>query len=425
MFPGRVRVAFMADIEVWLDWQGHCRPVGIMRRHAARGAERVTFSYHDGWISSPDGFAIDPYLPVGAGTFSPPRGHPMFGAIAGAAPDSWGRTLMRRQERRSAERDGRAVRTLQESDFLLGVADQARQGALRFRLVGDDAFQAPPERATPALVALGRLRGATERVLRGIDTDDDLLAILAPGSSLGGARPKASVVDQHGNLSIAKFPKDTDDHSLERWEAIALDLAQAAGIRAAGHDLHDDRGRPILLSRRFDREAGRRLPFMSAMAMTGRRDGERGSYLEIVDALTTHGANAANDRAELLRRVAFSVLVSNTDDHLRNHGFLRRDHRGWSLSPAYDINPTPQDVGPRVLTTNIDLDDGTCSIELIRSVAEEFCLRLADADRLIRDVARVTRLWRDAARRRRAPEPEIRRMASAFEHPDLTAALAL
>ena len=425
MSPGRARAASMADIEVWLDWQGHCRPVGIMRRHAARGGERVTFSYLDEWISSPSGYAIDPSLPLGAGTFSPPPGHAMFGAMADAAPDSWGRTLMRRQERRNAERDGRTVRTLQESDFLLGVSDHARLGALRFRHVGGDLFLAPPERATPGLVALGRLRGAAERVLRGDDTDEDLLAILAPGSSLGGARPKASVVDQFGTLSVAKFPKDTDEYSVERWEAIALDLAQAAGIRSAEHDLHEDRGRPVFVSRRFDRAGGERLPFTSAMAITGRRDGERGSYLELVDVLTTHGANAAADRSELFRRVAFSVLVSNTDDHLRNHGFLRLDHRGWSLSPAYDINPTPQDIGPRVLTTNIDLDDGTCSIELLRSVAEEFCLKLADADTLIRDVARVTRGWRAAARLRGAPEPEIRRMESAFEHADLDAALAL
>ena len=425
MFPDPAPVAIMADIEVWLDWQGHCRPVGIMRRHAARGGERVTFSYHDEWISSPYGYAIDPSLPVGAGIFSPLAGHAIFGAMADAAPDSWGRTLMRRRERRNAEREGRAVRTLQESDFLLGVSDQARLGALRFRHAGDDVFQAPPERATPMLVALGRLRGAAERVLQGVETDEDLLAIYAPGSSLGGARPKASVIDPHGHLAIAKFPKETDEYSLERWEAIALDLAEAAGIRAAAHDIHEDRGRPIFVSRRFDRVAGERLPFLSALSMTGRRDGERGSYLEIVDVLATYGARAAEDRSELFKRVAFSVLVSNTDDHLRNHGFLRLDQSGWSLSPAYDINPTPRDIKPRILTTNIDFDDGTCSIELLRSVAGEFSLKLANADVLIHDVAWVTRTWRDAARRRGAPEPEIRRMASAFEHADLDAALAL
>ena len=415
----------MADIEIWLDWQGHCRPIGIMRRRAARGSERVTFSYHEEWISSPYGFAIDPSLPVGPGIFRPSPGHAIFGAIGDAAPDSWGRTLMRRRERRSAEREGRPVHTLSESDFLLGVPDEARLGALRFRHLGDDVFQARPETATPGLVALSRLRDAAERVIQGVETDDDLLAILAPGSSLGGARPKASVVDQRGRLSIAKFPKDTDEYSLERWEAIALDLAQAAGIRAAAHDLNEDRGRPIFVSHRFDRVAGKRLPFISALSMTERRDGERGSYLEIVDALTTYGAQAPADRVELFKRIAFSVLVSNTDDHLRNHGFLRLDHSGWTLSPAYDVNPTPQDIRTRILTTNINFDDGTCSVEMLRSVAEEFCLKLADADVLVRDVARVTRTWRDAARRRGADEPEIRRLESAFEHADLAAALAL
>ena len=159
--------------------------------------------------------------------------------------------------------------------------------------------------------------------------------------------------------------------------------------------------------------------------MTEHRDGERGSYLEIVDALTACGAQAVADRVELFKRIAFSILVSNTDDHLRNHAFLRLDASGWTLSPAYDINPTPPDIKARILATNIDLDDGTCSVELLRSVAEEFSLKLADADALIRGVAQVTSTWRDAARRRGAAEAEIRRLEGAFEHADQTAALAL
>ena len=415
----------MADIEVFLDWQGDRRPVGTMRRHATRGGERVTFAYAENWICSEQGHAIDPTLPVGPGTFRPAPGHAVFSAVSDSAPDSWGRALMRRRERREAEREGRSVRTLQETDFLLGVSDEARLGALRFRYRGDHLFQAPRETAIPGLVALGRLRSAAERVLQGAETDEDLLAIFAPGSSLGGARPKASVIDHHGELSIAKFPKDSDEYSLERWEAIALDLAEAAGIHAAAHAIREDRGRPIFVSRRFDRRGGQRIPFISALSMTEHRDGERGSYLEIVDALTTHGARAATDRVELFRRIAFSVLASNTDDHLRNHAFLRFDSRGWTLSPAYDINPTPPDLKARILATNINFDDGTCSIELLRSVAEEFSLKLADADVLIRDVARVTRTWRQAARQRGAAEPEIRRMEGAFEHADQTAALAL
>ena len=415
----------MADIEVFLDLQGKCRQVGIMRRHAARGGERVTFAYAEDWISSEQGHAIDPTLPVGPGTFRPAAGHAVFSAIADSAPDSWGRALMRRRERREAEREGRSVRTLQESDFLLGVSDEARLGALRFRHRGDHVFQAPGETGTPGLIALGRLRSAAARVLQGAETDEDLLAIFAPGSSLGGARPKASVIDQRGELSIAKFPKESDEYSLERWEAIALDLAEAAGIRAAAHEIHEDRGRPIFVSRRFDRNGGHRIPFISALSMTEHRDGERGSYLEIVDALTTHGARAAADRVELFKRIAFSVLVSNTDDHLRNHAFVRFDSSGWTLSPAYDINPTPPDIRARILATNINFDEGTCSIELLRSVAEEFSLKLADADVLIRDVAQVTRTWRHAARQRGAAESEIRRMEGAFEHAEQTAALAL
>ena len=286
-------------------------------------------------------------------------------------------------------------------------------------------FQAPQDVGVPGTVALGQLLKASERILRGEETDEDLLLIFAPGSSLGGARPKASVIDQHGCLSIAKFPKETDEYSLERWEAIVLDLAEAAGIQTASHDLIDNDGRPIFLSRRFDREGQERIPFLSAMSMTEHRDGDRGSYLEVVDALTEHGANAADDRIELFKRVAFSVLVSNTDDHLRNHGFLWLGQRGWTLSPAYDVNPTPQDIKPRILATNIDFDDGTCSIELLRSVAEEFALKLADADALIRQVAIATQDWRQAARRRGAKEPEIQRMESAFEHEDLQTALSL
>ncbi len=415
----------MTDVEVFLDWHGQCRRIGLMRRHAAPGRESVTFEYDSEWINLAESFSIDPSLPVGVGTFRPPAGQKMFGTLGDSTPDTWGRTLMRRRERRAAEREGRAVRTFQEADFLLGVSDETRLGALRFRWKGDDIFQAPQEMGVPGTIALGKLLGASERILRGEESDEDLLLIFAPGSSLGGARPKASIIDQHGRLSIAKFPKETDEYSLERWEAIVMDLAEASGILVAQHDLFENNGRPIFLSRRFDRHGAERVPFLSAMSMTEHRDGERGSYLEIVDAFAVHGANAVADRTELFKRIAFSILVSNTDDHLRNHGFLWLGQRGWTLSPAYDINPTPQDVKPRILATNIDFDDGTCSVELLRSVAEEFALKLADADILIREVAEMTKTWMNAARRRGAKEAEIQRMESAFEHEDLTAALAL
>jgi serine/threonine-protein kinase HipA len=180
-----------------------------------------------------------------------------------------------------------------------------------------------------------------------------------------------------------------------------------------------------MLSRRFDRVNGTRVPFLSAMAMTGFRDGERGSYPEIVDALARHGARAKQDAHALYRRVAFNVLISNVDDHLRNHGFLWLDRNGWSLSPAYDLNPTPIDVKARILTTNIDLDEGTCSLDLLESASEYFDLSLAAARGIIKEVALATSKWREVAKKAGAPRAEIDRMSTAFEHDDLNRALAL
>jgi serine/threonine-protein kinase HipA len=277
----------------------------------------------------------------------------------------------------------------------------------------------------PALIELGRLLQVTERILRDEETDDDLQLIFAPGSSLGGARPKASVVDQHGHLSIAKFPKETDEYSMETWEEIALRLADRAGIATPRHALLNIAGKAVLLSRRFDRVGLARIPFLSAMAMTGSRDGERGSYPEIVDALTRYGAQAKADAQALYRRVAFNVLISNVDDHLRNHGFLWFGQAGWSLSPAYDLNPVPTDLKARVLATNIDLDEGTCSIGLLEDAAEYFGLGLAPARKIINEVATATAGWRDVAKEVGARAAEITRMASAFEHDDLERALAL
>ena len=348
----------------------------------------------------------------------------MFGAFADSAPDGWGRRLIQRAERRRAARDGRRVRTLGEVDYLLGVADIARLGALRFRRDTDDEFQAPSGSGVPPLIELPRLLASAERVERYEDSDDDLGTILAPGSSLGGARPKASVIDD-GHLSIAKFPKDTDEYSLETWEEISFRLAEGAGIETPHHRLVRVAGREVLLSRRFDRAVRVRLPFLSAMAMTGSRDGERGSYPELADTLARHGANPKAQTAALFRRMAFNVLISNVDDHLRNHGFLLRDPGGWVLSPAYDLNPTPTDLKARILTTNIDLDDGTCSVDLTESVAPYFGLDLAGARRIIKEVAVSVAQWRSVAATLRVSTRQADRMASAFEHEDLRQALAL
>jgi len=415
----------MADFEVHIDLDNNTRPIGVARCNRVRGTEIILFEYDRAWLNDPDHFALEPALTLTRGTFAPRAGLATFGSIGDSAPDTWGRRLMQRVERRLAERDGRAVRTLTESDYLFGVTDETRLGALRFRWVGESAFQAPTRAGVPALVELGRLLQVTERILRDEETDEDLQLIFAPGSSLGGARPKASVVDQHGQLSIAKFPKETDEYSVETWEAIALTLAARAGIATPRHELIEVGGKAVLLSRRFDRAAGIRVPFLSAMAMMGFKDGERGSYPEIVDALTRHGAAAKADAHALYRRVVFNVLISNVDDHLRNHGFLWLNKSGWSLSPAYDLNPVPTDLKARVLTTNINLDEGTCSLDLLEAASEYFALNLSQARAIIKEVATVTATWRDTAKAAWVRSAEINRMASAFEHDDLRRALAL
>ena len=414
----------MADIEVHIDFATGLKRVGTLRRQPRRNGESITFEYAGKWLDDPSRFSLEPALDLGRGVFAPDTGLAVFGSIGDSAPDTWGRRLMQRAERRKAEREGRAVRTLLEMDYLLGVSDISRLGALRFREVGTDVFQSATREGVPGVIDLGRLMQVTERILRDEETDDDLQLIFAPGSSLGGARPKASVIDQHGLLAIAKFPKETDDYCVERWEHIALTLAGQAGIRTAAHELLDVAGKPVFLSRRFDRSENTRIPFLSALSMLRLRDGQHGSYPELVEVLSAHGAATTADARELFKRMLFNVLVSNVDDHLRNHGFLWVEH-GWSLSPAYDVNPTPVDIKPRILSTNISLDEGTCDLDLALSVGEYFGLAPKHAREIAREVARTTSGWRQVATNAGAPKVEINRMASAFEHADLAAALVL
>jgi len=415
----------MSDFEVHIALNGRTRQVGLARSNRVRGKETILFEYEDAWLNDSDRFSLEPALAMTRGAFAPPSGLTVFGSIGDSAPDTWGRRLMQRAERRAAEREGRAIHTLAESDYLLGVSDTTRLGALRFRRVGEESFQAPDRAGVPALIQLGKLLQITERILRDEETDEDLQLIFAPGSSIGGARPKASVIDQHGYLSIAKFPKETDDYSVETWEEIALRLAEQAGIATPKHQLIEVAGKAVLLSRRFDREDGTRIPFLSAMAMMSAKDGEQGSYPEIVDSLVQHGAQAKTDARALYRRVVFNVLISNVDDHLRNHGFLWLGKNGWSLSPAYDLNPMPSDIKARVLTTNISLDEATCSLDLLESAAEYFSLSLAQARAIIKEVALVTSRWRNIAKEVGARSAEIQRMASAFEHDELKRAIVL
>ena len=320
---------------------------------------------------------------------------------------------------------GVQFRTLQELDFLLGVADVARLGALRFRWKGRERFEAPAPEGVPSIMHVRRLLGASDRTLRMAESEEDLRLLLAPGSSLGGARPKASVVEANGALSIAKFPKEQDEYPLERWEAVALRLAERSSIAAARARVMEVDGRIALIVRRFDRADDGRIPYLSAMAMLDRADGERASYPEIADAIASYGARADCDRRELYRRLAFNVLVSNVDDHLRNHGFLWGGREGWRLSPAFDLNPTPVDVRERTLTTSIDLEDGTCDLALVLEVAPFFGLGALEARSLVRSVVDGVGAWRTVASALGAGRSEIDRMFSAFDHDDARGASRL
>ncbi|HEV7590467.1 MAG TPA: HipA domain-containing protein, partial [Longimicrobium sp.] len=280
--------------------------------------------------------------------------------------------------------------------------------------------------AIPPLVELPRLLTAAANVLDDQETAEDLRLLLAPGSSLGGARPKASVRDRDGTLSIAKFPARTDAYSVVRWEAVALSLAHKAGIEVAAARLELVLERPVLLVRRFDRVNGHRIPFLSAMSALGADDRELRSYLDIADALRVQGVAVAKDLAALWRRVEFKVLISNTDDHLRNHAFLHAGRDGWRLSPAYDLNPVPTDVKPRYLSTAITQDlDVTASLALALDVAGHFGMAADAARKVVAEVFAAVRGWRKEAARFGIGTAEIERMATAFEHEDADAARAM
>jgi serine/threonine-protein kinase HipA len=393
--------------------------VGLLWSRIRKGHESATFEYQKAWLENPKHFSLEPALLLGPGSYDTDEAKALFGAIGDSAPDRWGRVLMRRGERRQAELEQRAPRTLREIDYLFLVDDEARQGALRFaKGEGGTFVREAGEARIPPRIELPQLLGAAQRFEEEKETQEDIRLLLAPGSSLGGARPKASVRANDGQLLIAKFPHKADETNGVLWEALALKLAAKARITAASWKLEPVSGKAVLLLHRFDREGGRRVPFLSAMSMLGAKDRETHSYLELADALRQHGAQAREDLEQLWRRIVFYVLISNTDDHLRNLGFLYSGETGWSLSPAYDLNPVSTEVKPRVLTINITLDDGTASIDLALSVAEYFNLSPDRAKEVIAEVARAVRPWRREAAALGIPRNEIDKMASAFEHDD-------
>jgi len=398
--------------EVWVMLEAEPVLAGRLWSHRRGRTESATFAYDSGYLArAPGAYQLDPALPLHEGQQQTAAEQPLFGAFADSAPDRWGQRLIRRK---AAAGGGDGARNLGEIDFLLGVGDDMRQGALRYRDPDAAAFLAVEEEAVPPLLALPELLGAADRLERDEADEEQLRILLRGGSSLGGARPKANVLMPDGRVMIAKFPSVDDEHDVIRWEAVAVTLARSAGIEVADSELRTVDGKPVLLLDRFDRSGESRIGYVSAMTMLEASDGDASSYPEIAEVIETVSPKATEDLRELWRRIAFSVLISNTDDHLRNHGFLRLSTAGWSLSPAFDLNPDPE-PGDKHLRTAITFDDDSASVENLMGAREYFRLDAGEAEGILATVRSATARWADVAAKVGLPQREIDAMAPAFD----------
>lgn len=410
-------------IEVHADWHGLGGPLPMGKLYATPGRreELFSFEYDRKWLASGRARQLDPRLQLLAGEQHPPSG--IFGLFLDSAPDRWGRTLLDRREARRARTEGRKPRPLHESDYLLGVFDEHRMGALRFRLEPDGPFlDNDGGRASPPWTSLRELEAASlaleaEGAEKNPRYDDWLQMLLAPGASLGGARPKAGVRDPKGRAWLAKFPSRGDRDDIGGWEAVVHGLARRCGIAVPPFDaLRFGSPHHTFLARRFDRtDEGARIHFASAMTLLDRKDGdghEQGaSYLELAELIARDGSRTTVDLEQLWRRIVFFMCVSNTDDHLRNHGFLLEPGRGWTLAPAYDVNPFAAGNG---LTLNVSETDNAQDLQLALEVCGHFRLKKAAAQDIIAGIRKAVRKWPAEARKRRIPAAEIDRMSPAF-----------
>lgn len=410
------------EIQVYAHWLGLQEPslMGVLSVSPAKGKESFSFEYADTWLKSGFSQMIDPDLQLYSGAYYPRDDKPNFGVFLDSCPDRWGRVLMQRREAAIAKQEDRAAKKLLESDFLLGVYDGHRMGALRFKLDDNGSFlNDNKEMAAPPWTSLRELEQASLKFEED-NTDDPeylkwLSILIAPGSSLGGARPKASVMDAHNNLWIAKFPSRNDEKDIAAWEMVTNQMAITAGINTAeGKLLQFNNKYHTYLTKRFDRTTtGERVHFASAMTLLGHIDGEdaaSASYLELMEFISRHGAAVEKDLEELWRRIVFSICVKNTDDHLRNHGFLLTE-KGWLLSPAYDINPNEYGKG---LSLNITDADNSLDLDLAMEVAGYFRLSDEKANQIIKEISSVAKEWKKVAAHYKISNAEQERMSAAF-----------
>lgn len=407
------------DIFVYAHWLGMEEPklIGILSAHQGKGRKSFSFEYDKIWVKSEQKFLLDPDIQWFSGQQFPNQKE-NFGIFLDSMPDTWGRTLMKRREAQIAKEAKTSTPTLYEIDYLLGVYDESRMGALRFKLDVDGSFLDDDNRTpTPPMSSIRELQQAAQLVESDKDNDEVkkwLAILIAPGSSLGGARPKANLLDGK-DLWIAKFPSQNDTIDKGAWEYLTYQLAIKAGIKMSDCRIEKISGKHhTFFTKRFDRQEGERIHFASAMTMTGNNEDiirdNAPSYLDIAEFIQYNGANITEDLHQLWRRIVFNIAVSNTDDHLRNHGFLLTD-KGWILSPAYDINPSIDKNG---LALNIDMDSNALDFDLAKGVGEFFKLNDKEMDVMIKEIIQVVRNWRIIATKIGLNRNEIELMSGAF-----------
>jgi len=413
------------EIYVYAHWEGIQNPthMGTLQSERLKGKEIFSFQYDEEWLKSNQSRVLDPDLQLYSGAHYLGDDNKLnFGMFTDSSPDRWGRILMKRREAALARKEGRKPQNLFETDYLLGVFDGHRMGALRFKEDRDGPFMNDnAEMASPPWASLRELeRISLQLEKEGVVDDPEYLKwlnmLISPGASLGGARPKASITDAEGALWIAKFPSRSDEFDIGGWEMVAYELAIQAGINMAESQLRKfTSDQHTFMTKRFDRTPkGERTHFASAMTLLGYTDGtdhhQGASYLELAEFLTTNGSNVNKDLEELWRRIVFSICISNTDDHLRNHGFLLTQ-KGWKLSPAYDINPVETGIG---LTLNISDEDNALDLNLALEVSEFFRLKEEKAIEIVEEVKAVVSDWRILADKYGLSRNEQELKASAF-----------
>lgn len=407
------------EVTVFADWEVFAEPelIGTLRSEKIRNREHFSFGYAETWLESPHAQKIDPDLELFQGEQHSHNDN-NFRIFLDSCPDRWGRLLMKRKEAVVARQEDRQPDFLGEIDYLLGVHDLHRQGALRFKKeMEGDFLDNNQERAVVPLTSLRELEYAAQQVEGDNENNDPeylkwLYMLMSPGSSLGGARPKASVYDEEEHLWIAKFPSRYDEYDMGAWEYVVYQLARNAGIEMPECRIEKfNNPYHTFLTKRFDRTPESRLHFSSAMTQLGYYDGDYdASYLEIAQFLTEQGANTRKDLAQLWRRIIFNIAVSNTDDHLRNHGFIFTNG-GWILSPAYDINPVTPATG---LHLNITEHDNRLNYDLAMEVIAYFQLTAINAEEIKSEVLESVRQWDKVAEANGINRRERQRMEPAF-----------